>query len=85
MVFLGKDFWDPGKYDGSTPALLDPLRKPVYPLIESLAKNHFEKALLLSDDPTEIAALLQRAGIERTDAPGGTFAEARLFRSILPG
>lgn len=31
MVFLGKDFWHPAKYDGSTPAPLDPLRKPVYP------------------------------------------------------
>ncbi len=81
MVFLGKDIWNPAKYDSSTPGPLDPLRKPVYPLIESLAKNHFEKALLLSDDPAEIAAFLLRAGVELTDTPSGRFAEARLFRS----
>ncbi len=81
MVFLGKDFWHPAKYDGSTPGPLDPLRKPVYPLIENLAKNRFEKVLLLSDDPDEIAAFLLQAGVELTSAPGATFAEARLFRS----
>ncbi|MFQ3455198.1 hypothetical protein PMN64_18105 [Bradyrhizobium sp. UFLA01-814] len=80
MVFL--DFWHPAKSDGSTPAPLDRLRKPVYPLIESLAKNHFESALLLSDDPAEIAAFLLRSGVELTGAPRASFAGARLFASF---
>jgi predicted Rossmann-fold nucleotide-binding protein len=82
MVFLGKDFWHPAKYDASTPGTLDPLRKPVYPLIESLAKNRFETALLLSDDPLEISAFLLRTGIQLRDTPSASFAEARLFRQI---
>jgi predicted Rossmann-fold nucleotide-binding protein len=63
MVFLGKDFWDPARFDGTTPPPLDANRKPVFPLAQSLARKGnppFEHLLLLSDDPNEIVAFLLR-------------------------
>jgi predicted Rossmann-fold nucleotide-binding protein len=82
MVFLGTDYWDPGDYDDKTPAPLDDLRKPVYPLIQALAKGHFESSLLLSDDATEITDFLLKTGIKPKAAPHARLAEARLLRQF---
>lgn len=83
MVFVGKDYWDPAKYDASTPAPRDERRKPVFPLLQMLAKDHFENALLLSDDPSEIIAFLLKDGVKPKAAPSARLAEARLSRGSM--
>jgi len=83
MIFFGRDFWDPAGFDGKTPQPLDPDRKPVFPLIQSLARRGqppFENMLLLSDDPDEIISFLLHAGTTLKAASGVRLAEMRLAR-----
>jgi predicted Rossmann-fold nucleotide-binding protein len=80
MVFAGTDFWHPAAYDpvhfvaGTHP-------KPVYSLVEKLAADArptFSDSLLLSDDPDEIIAFLEKWDSVGAGVP--TIAEVRLSR-----
>jgi predicted Rossmann-fold nucleotide-binding protein len=87
MVFLGRDFWDPARFDGAAPKPLDENRKPVFPLVQSLArKGHpsFENLLLLSDDPDEIIAFLLRTETELKAASDLRLADIRLAMTASP-
>jgi predicted Rossmann-fold nucleotide-binding protein len=80
MVFLGTDFWHPAAYD---PVHFSPHThpKPVFPLIEKLARdasNPFPDSLLLSDDPNAILTFLRQLESSPSGAP--TLAEVRLAR-----
>ena len=80
MVFLGTDFWHPAAFD---PIHFVPRThpKPVYPLIEKLAKdasNPFSDSLLLSDSPDAILTFLRK--LDSTTSGTFTIAEMRLAR-----
>ena len=69
MVFLGRDFWDPARFD---PAPRPPgaHRKPVFPLVDKLARDFgFEDVLLISDDVEEVIAFLEAADLGSTGRP----------------
>jgi predicted Rossmann-fold nucleotide-binding protein len=77
MVFVGRDFWDPARFDPKARPR-GAHSKPVYPLVEKLARDGgFTDALLLSDDADEILAFLEAADLE---GQGRTQADARLSR-----
>ena len=72
MVFFGMEFWNPDPLGG---LLVEPLAKPVYPLIEKLAFDAgqpFEGALMLSDDADAIVEFIVEANAQppRHGAPG---------------
>ncbi len=80
MVFLGIDFWHPAAYD-PIHFVADSHPKPVYPLMEKLARDArqpFSGSLLLSDDTGEILAFLEKWDSLAAGVP--TFAEVRLAR-----
>jgi predicted Rossmann-fold nucleotide-binding protein len=59
MVLLGEEFWNgPAVFGKADPEK----RKPLYPLLRSLAlEKTFLDAVLLTDDPEEIISLLKKA------------------------
>jgi len=77
MVFVGRDFWDPARFDPKARPR-GAHSKPVYPLVEKLARDGgFIDALLLSDDVDEVLAFLEAADLQ---GEGRTQADTRLSR-----
>jgi predicted Rossmann-fold nucleotide-binding protein len=75
MVFVGRDFWDPARFDPKARPR-GAHSKPVYPLVEKLARDGgFIDALLLSDDADEVLAFLEAADLQ---GAGRTQADMRL-------
>lgn len=63
MVLLGVDFWNPDP-NLSTESPPDPDRKPVYPLLSTLAtqaRHKFSSALLLTDNTDEVVEFIAGA------------------------
>lgn len=78
MVFVGCDFWDPARFDPKARPR-GAHSKPVFPLVEKLARDGgFHEALLLSDDVDEVLAFLEAADLQ--EAGRKTLAQVRLER-----
>jgi hypothetical protein len=64
MILLEVEYWNPAMCVDSQPVPLGPAdaRKPVWPLLITLSgqagANHFDDALKLTDDPTEVVKFI---------------------------